>query len=596
MKKIWSLCSLAALILGGFLFSSANAQVFQNTYSVNGRTINFSSVAHASIQLSNNVFVSTGSIYDPLSGNSNVFLAKTDSLGSIFWFKELGTPENDEKGIAICRSPNANAVVVTGQIWNNSVTPEADILVFKFDMDLNTIDWSARYETSGIDTYNEVGNRVVPLYIQGDLSYLVLGNTQMNHQVAGRVSKPCALTVKDADGTIIWSRRYQEFSEILSQRFHNAKELILTGTNNKYMVADTWGDNVFPFDRSLALFTIDANTGAQGNLNTFNFGAFGPNGEGTLDLASIDRLKNNGEFSGYVVSASMHGTPYNRTAIVAMRLDPLLAPVWARAYNRPAFHGNWSRGIFQNHQTRNRIDLFTTFDSPALSPSNLQSFLTIKVGNGALSSIRDYGRGEFIGHSMVRNKLEPGYTWQSTHSFFVGGLLNGVWEMGKVDSTGVSGCDTVSNIQVYPLTPVTQLIEFDSVQWGVSEDYVLTVSDLNTSVVDCSGVPVLRKAVQAGSETEDAKEAPLLSVFPNPLGADVDHLQVEYRVQQAGKTTIALRNILGQLVFQQTLWLSEGMQTIVIPSVGLSAGVNFLEIQVEGMEQATEVVKVIRVE
>jgi hypothetical protein len=142
-----------------------------------------------------------GSLSGNKYGNSDGFLTKLDSNGTILWTKQFGTKENDMiKWVTVDNINNIYLVGLTNGCVNTKSYGMADIWIVKFDSS-GRIAWQQQYGTDSIDAgngiyVNEKGEIFVSGITKGTLGSSSLGKTD------------CFILKLDIDGKILFARQF----------------------------------------------------------------------------------------------------------------------------------------------------------------------------------------------------------------------------------------------------------------------------------------------------------------------------------------------------------------------------------------------------
>ena len=143
----------------------------------------------------------SGNLVSPSIGPRDTFLIKYDPLGSMIWFRQFGTDGNDEaRAAAIDSLGNVYVTGVTDGDFNGTGLGQSDGFLRKFDSH-GTVLWTRQFGTDRTDSSNAVavdsaGNAYLTGYTFGDLA-------------GPRAGLDDAFLVKfDPLGNIDWSRQF----------------------------------------------------------------------------------------------------------------------------------------------------------------------------------------------------------------------------------------------------------------------------------------------------------------------------------------------------------------------------------------------------
>lgn len=189
------------------------------------------------VAASGNAFVTgytTGSLGGPNAGNSDAFLTKYDSSGSLQWIRQVGTSGFDQSyGAAVDSSGNA---FITGYTYGSLGGPSAgnaDAFLTKYD-GAGTLLWSRQVGTPAYDiTYGVAADSSGNAYISGFTDGGSLGGPNAGAQDA-------FLTKYDASGNLLWSR------QLGTSTRDEARGVAVDGSGNVYIGGLTQGSLAAP--------------------------------------------------------------------------------------------------------------------------------------------------------------------------------------------------------------------------------------------------------------------------------------------------------------------------------------------------------------
>lgn len=148
-------------------------------------------------ELADSNYLITGSTYDSVIQNSDVFLAKIDTNGSLLWFEKYTHTDNDQS--AELKLTPDDKVIILGNSTPNPNTTYNNVLLIKTDLNGNLI-WR---KTFG-DTYDEIYESIT--LIKNNSEYLLGG--RHGYSSSGTDYYDMSLMRTDTAGNIIWQQQY----------------------------------------------------------------------------------------------------------------------------------------------------------------------------------------------------------------------------------------------------------------------------------------------------------------------------------------------------------------------------------------------------
>jgi hypothetical protein len=142
-------------------------------------------------------YLLVGTTYDSTIQNSDVFLAKIDTNGSLIWFKKFTHIDNDQSA-ELELTPDGK-VIILGNSSPNPNTTYNDILLIKADTAGNLI-WRKRFGT----TYEEVYLSLE--VIKNNTEYLLGG--RYGYYSSGNSYFDFGIVRTDTAGNLIWRNQY----------------------------------------------------------------------------------------------------------------------------------------------------------------------------------------------------------------------------------------------------------------------------------------------------------------------------------------------------------------------------------------------------
>jgi len=142
-------------------------------------------------------YLCVGSTYDSTIQNSDVFLAKIDTNGSLVWFKKYTNINNDQS--AELKITSDNKVIILGNSSPNPNTTYNDILLIKTDTTGNLI-WRKTLGTIYEEVYLSLE------VIKNNTEYLLGG--RYGYYSSGNSYFDFGIVRTDTSGNLIWRNQY----------------------------------------------------------------------------------------------------------------------------------------------------------------------------------------------------------------------------------------------------------------------------------------------------------------------------------------------------------------------------------------------------
>ncbi len=179
------------------------------------------------------------------AGKDDVWLIKTDSVGTILWDNTFGGPEND-MGISVQQTSDGG-YIITGRTrsYGNGLD---DVWLIKTDLN-GTKEWDKTFGGTQFDGGSQVKQTT-------DGGYIIVGDANNN----GGGDGDLWVIKTDADGNTQWDKKFDGDGIPIS---HDSGESIALTSEGGYIIAggtfttkDTYGYNA---DEKIWLIKIDAN-------------------------------------------------------------------------------------------------------------------------------------------------------------------------------------------------------------------------------------------------------------------------------------------------------------------------------------------------
>jgi hypothetical protein len=176
-------------------------------------------------ETNDNGYIITGHSSSYGSGEADVYIIKTDSLGNEEWMNTFGGPEIDW-GLSI-RQTSDNGFIITGST-NISTPSNYDLFLVKTN-EVGDVEWTRNYGGSG----TERGNSII---ITNDDNYVICGYTTS----FGYGNYDVFLIKTNASGDTIWTKTYggTEKDCGMSVKQTNDNGFIISGYTNSFGAGD----------------------------------------------------------------------------------------------------------------------------------------------------------------------------------------------------------------------------------------------------------------------------------------------------------------------------------------------------------------------
>lgn len=242
------------------------------------------------------IFIGTTNSFG--ANGKDIYVSKIDSLGNIQWSKKYGGANNDI-GNSIIETYDNNFVLTGSKL--NTTTNKTDVVLIKLNSNGDTL-WSksyGSYRSFGVPTSgptNDVGAVIIQT---SDSNYLVLSKT---HAIGFPQFLENILTKFDANGNILWSRQYHNHSsmEVVFTSIQNTLDngYILSGTNapggNKIILMKISNTGINEWSKNIGLTyynnQIEGSYSLQ--LTDGNFLTLAPSASRNILLIKTDALGN----------------------------------------------------------------------------------------------------------------------------------------------------------------------------------------------------------------------------------------------------------------------------------------------------------------
>lgn len=196
------------LLLMGLLFSLTVTSQIVFEKSIGGEMLD---MGHDGCQTSDGGYIATGVTSNPLDGNFNIYLVKTDEYGDTLWTKSFGDA-GDDRGLSVLQTDDGG-YILTGH-RTDTVSMNQFAFLIKTDANGDTL-WTKKYAGTSIVQGNEV-----------------LSTLDGGYAVAGLANGSSAALLKtDANGGIIFSKAYNMLNFVDGQSLQQTVDsgYILTG-------------------------------------------------------------------------------------------------------------------------------------------------------------------------------------------------------------------------------------------------------------------------------------------------------------------------------------------------------------------------------
>jgi len=190
-----------------------------------------SDVAVAMVQTSDGGYALAGETYSSGAGDSDFWLVKVDSSGSIQWNKTYGEPTADRANFVIQTSDGGYALA--GYSTGNNASK--DLWFVKTDSSGN-MQWNRTYGGSRSDSANSVVQT-------SDGGYALTGST---NSFGDEIPHACWLVKTDSEGNMEWNKTYGGSREYLARSLVQTSDggYTLAGGTGSLVNYDVWLVNV----------------------------------------------------------------------------------------------------------------------------------------------------------------------------------------------------------------------------------------------------------------------------------------------------------------------------------------------------------------
>lgn len=378
--KMWlAAVLLCAVSAGGRAF--AQVPHFHKLFTDNTALFSRDHTLNATVVTSTNLFTL-------LERTDGVLLVKTDLSGNPVWSHLLGDMRTDTPTLALGVGGN---LIVALRSLNTG-----DAVVAKIDPGTGSIVWAKHYpKLDEIATITQRGNR-----------YVVMGSSTYSDH-----SKPLAISINDADGSVAWARQYLEtlatyttdYNHVIQAATSNPGSVVFAGLFSN-------GVNLSADRPRVTMLTIDADTGdvSGGAMHGYDVdwlvtGDPLEAGEPFVwDIASVKDAT--GALSGFTLGGT-YPLGFGSGAPAVVRIDQGGALRWAKLYRSSNSNSGFGRGIRQNDFFNGgRLDLYTswTFYRNAIDTTGTASgLMRLNEADGTVVGMTVYDApGDYAGLSL----------------------------------------------------------------------------------------------------------------------------------------------------------------------------------------------------
>ncbi len=279
----------------------------------------------------NATVVTSTNIFTLLERTDGALLVKTDLSGNLVWSHLLGDARTGASTLTL--GVGGNLIVALRSLDTN------DAVVAKIDPGTGSILWAKHYpKLDEIATITQRGDR-----------YVVMGGSTYS----GR-TKPLAISINDADGSVAWARQYLETAAIYTTDYNHVIQAA-TGNPGSVVFAGLFsnGVNVSADRPRVTMLTLDASTGdvSGGAMHGYDVDwlvtgdPLETDSPFVWDIASVK--DDTGVLTGFTLAAT-YPMGFGNGAPAVVRIDPSGALRWAKLYRSSNSSSGFGRGIRQN--------------------------------------------------------------------------------------------------------------------------------------------------------------------------------------------------------------------------------------------------------
>lgn len=373
----------AVLLCAALLGSRAFAQVphFHKLFTDNNALFSNSHYQNAMV-------VTSTSIFTLLDHDDGTLLVKTDLLGNVVWSHLYGDSRTKASTLTLGVGDNL-IVAATSLTWGAAV-------VAKIDPGTGNVLWAKRYpKLDAIATVTQRGNR-----------YVVMGSSAYS----GR-SKPLAISINDADGTVAWAKQYLEVTAPYTTDYnHEIQAAAVNPSTVVFAGVFSNGVNISAARPRLTMLTLDASTGdvSTGAMHSYDVTWLATGDPLETDAPYVWDIASIKSATGALAGFTLGGTyplGFGSGAPAVVRLDQSGALRWAKLYRSSNSTSGFGRGIRQNDFfNAGRLDLYTswTFYRNAIDGTGTASgLMRINEVDGTIAGMTVYDvPGYYAGLSM----------------------------------------------------------------------------------------------------------------------------------------------------------------------------------------------------
>lgn len=304
--KIKFLILLTCFFLNTVLFSQSQPKAFEDWKTTTGSQ-NFFYKNITKTDGLGNVYVAGATVNG--AGNTDILLAKYNSVGVQLWIRQYAGSANGTDFAADLTVTNANAFL-TGAVTNNTTTMLPDIITISYKHD-GTFQWATTY--NGVANSLDVGKSIIRdaangnIYVTGT-SY----NTSSNADI---------ITLKyNSSGVQQWANTYNHSSNLDDAGF----KVVLKGTTAITVSgAVTIGTNQYKYGTFVCSQT-------NGSITASTIGTFVTTSSITAVSDFITEASGNSIIVGSMYVAGQGDNMY------VQKLGTTLVPAWTYTYNNPS--------------------------------------------------------------------------------------------------------------------------------------------------------------------------------------------------------------------------------------------------------------------
>jgi hypothetical protein len=291
------------------------------------------------------IVVTSTNIFTLLDHDGGALLVKTDLSGNMVWSHLYGATRTNAATLRLGVGDDL-ILAATSATWD-------DATISKIDSGTGNVLWSKRYPTLvEIATITRRGNR-----------YVVMASSSYS----GR-SKPVAISINDADGSVAWAKQYLEVDATYTTDYNHVIHAATSNADAVVFAGLLYNDiNISLARPRVTMLTIDA---GNGNVSTGAMHSYDVNWLATgapletdspfvWDISPVNT--SNGAPAGFTLAGTyplLAGS--GQPAVV--RLDQNGALLWAKLYRSSNSSSGFGRGIRQNDFfNAGRLDLYTSW-------------------------------------------------------------------------------------------------------------------------------------------------------------------------------------------------------------------------------------------